>query len=75
MRADPACVEEDRRRAIGRAVGEARAGDTVLIAGKGHETVQEVGGRREPFDDREVAREALRRRAAGTADAGGEAAA
>ena len=50
----------DRREAIGWAVGEARDGDVVLIAGKGHETYQELaGGRREPFDDREVAREAL----------------
>jgi UDP-N-acetylmuramoyl-L-alanyl-D-glutamate--2,6-diaminopimelate ligase len=53
--------EVDRRRAIARAVGEAAAGDVVVIAGKGHEQGQEfAGGRKEPFDDREVAAEALR---------------
>jgi len=51
----------DRRAAIGRAVREARPGDVVIIAGKGHERGQEfAGGRKEPFDDVEVAREALR---------------
>jgi UDP-N-acetylmuramoyl-L-alanyl-D-glutamate--2,6-diaminopimelate ligase len=51
----------DRREAIERAVGLARDGDVVLIAGKGHEQGQEVaGGRRLPFDDVAVAREALR---------------
>ena len=48
-------------RAIARAVERARAGDVVVIAGKGHEQGQEVGGALLPFDDREVAREALRR--------------
>jgi UDP-N-acetylmuramoyl-L-alanyl-D-glutamate--2,6-diaminopimelate ligase len=53
----------DRRAAIERAIGEARGGDVVVIAGKGHETYQEVaGGVKLPFDDREVAREALRAR-------------
>jgi UDP-N-acetylmuramoyl-L-alanyl-D-glutamate--2,6-diaminopimelate ligase len=52
-------VEPDRRAAIAEAVGAARAGDVVVIAGKGHETYQEVEGRTVPFDDREVAREAL----------------
>ena len=45
----------DRRQAIGHALAWAREGDTVLIAGKGHETYQEVAGVRHPFDDREVA--------------------
>jgi UDP-N-acetylmuramoyl-L-alanyl-D-glutamate--2,6-diaminopimelate ligase len=54
-------VELDRRRAIERALESARAGDVVVIAGKGHERGQEIGGRILPFDDREVAREALRR--------------
>jgi UDP-N-acetylmuramoyl-L-alanyl-D-glutamate--2,6-diaminopimelate ligase len=50
----------DRREAIFRAVADAEAGDLVLIAGKGHEPYQEVaGGRKLPFDDAEVAREAL----------------
>jgi len=55
-------VEPDRKAAIALALGEARAGDTVVIAGKGHEQGQEfAGGRKVPFDDREVAREELRR--------------
>ncbi len=49
----------DRREAIAVAVGIAEAGDLVLLAGKGHETYQEVHGVRVPFDDREVARAAL----------------
>jgi UDP-N-acetylmuramoyl-L-alanyl-D-glutamate--2,6-diaminopimelate ligase len=49
----------DRREAIHRAVAEARAGDIVVIAGKGHEDYQIVGDERRHFDDREVAREAL----------------
>ena len=52
-------VEPDRRAAITRAVGLARAGDVVVVAGKGHEQGQEVGGTVLPFDDRDVAREAL----------------
>jgi UDP-N-acetylmuramoyl-L-alanyl-D-glutamate--2,6-diaminopimelate ligase len=53
--------EVDRRRAIARAVEAAEAGDVVVIAGKGHEQGQEFeGGRKEPFDDVTVAREALR---------------
>jgi UDP-N-acetylmuramoyl-L-alanyl-D-glutamate--2,6-diaminopimelate ligase len=51
----------DRRAAITEAVGLAAAGDVVLIAGKGHETGQEVAGVVHPFDDRTVAREELRR--------------
>jgi UDP-N-acetylmuramoyl-L-alanyl-D-glutamate--2,6-diaminopimelate ligase len=54
-------VELDRRRAIERALESAREGDVVVIAGKGHEQGQEVGGHKLPFDDREVARETLRR--------------
>jgi UDP-N-acetylmuramoyl-L-alanyl-D-glutamate--2,6-diaminopimelate ligase len=53
----------DRRAAIEHAVGAAGPGDVVVIAGKGHETYQEVaGGVKLPFDDRAVAREALRAR-------------
>ena len=51
----------DRREAIGAAVGEARAGDMVLIAGKGHEDYQIIGAQKFHFDDREVAREAIER--------------
>jgi UDP-N-acetylmuramoyl-L-alanyl-D-glutamate--2,6-diaminopimelate ligase len=54
-------VELDRRRAIERVLESAREGDVVLIAGKGHERGQEIAGTKLPFDDREVARDALRR--------------
>jgi len=57
----PVEVEPDRRAAIARAVADARAGDVVLVAGKGHETTQTVGDQVLPFDDRVVAREALAR--------------
>ena len=50
---------EDRQVAIFSAVHQATAGDVVLLAGKGHETYQEIAGVRHPFDDREVARAAL----------------
>jgi UDP-N-acetylmuramoyl-L-alanyl-D-glutamate--2,6-diaminopimelate ligase len=49
----------DRRQAIRSAVRWARAGDVVVIAGKGHETYQIIGGTTLPFDDRDVARAAL----------------
>ncbi len=52
-------VEPDRARAIADTLAAARSGDTVLIAGKGHETYQEVHGVRHPFDDVAVARAAL----------------
>jgi UDP-N-acetylmuramoyl-L-alanyl-D-glutamate--2,6-diaminopimelate ligase len=54
-------VEPDRREAIACAIGEAAEGDVVVIAGKGHEQGQQFADRTIPFDDREVAREALRR--------------
>ena len=57
--------EVDRRRAIARVIEEAEPGDVVVIAGKGHEQGQEFeNGRKEPFDDCSVARDALRLRAA-----------
>jgi UDP-N-acetylmuramoyl-L-alanyl-D-glutamate--2,6-diaminopimelate ligase len=55
-------VEPDRRRAIARVLDEARPGDVVVIAGKGHETTQEIGDQRLPFDDVVEARRALSRR-------------
>jgi hypothetical protein len=52
-------IEPDRRAAIRRALDVARPGDIVVIAGKGHETYQEIAGQRVPFDDANEAREAL----------------
>src|SRR3954468_7307321 len=54
-------VKPYSREAIARAVESAQEGDVVVIAGKGHEQGQQFADRTVPFDDREVAREALRR--------------
>jgi UDP-N-acetylmuramoyl-L-alanyl-D-glutamate--2,6-diaminopimelate ligase len=54
-------IDPDRRSAIARAVALADEGDVVVIAGKGHEQGQDVGGVVSPFDDHDVAREAIRR--------------
>ena len=60
-RAGPRCSRMgDRRTAIRRAVAMARPGDTVVVAGKGHETGQEIDGSVHPFDDRDEVRAALR---------------
>jgi UDP-N-acetylmuramoyl-L-alanyl-D-glutamate--2,6-diaminopimelate ligase len=56
-RASAVTVEPDRRAAISAALQSAAAGDIVLLAGKGHETVQIIGETTIPFDDRAVARE------------------
>jgi UDP-N-acetylmuramoyl-L-alanyl-D-glutamate--2,6-diaminopimelate ligase len=55
-------IEPDREKAIGIAMDEARAGDIVLLAGKGHENYQILADRTLEFDDRAVARRALRER-------------
>jgi UDP-N-acetylmuramoyl-L-alanyl-D-glutamate--2,6-diaminopimelate ligase len=54
----------DRRQAIAHALALARPGDIVCVAGKGHETTQEIAGKFHPFDDRLVVQEFLQRRAA-----------
>lgn len=56
-------VVEDRATAIYRAIDEAHEGDVVLIAGKGHETHQEINGAKLPFNDVEVAKAALHQKA------------
>jgi len=56
----PYIAEVDREKAIRKALSEAREGDIVVLAGKGHETYQVLKDRSVPFDDREVARRALR---------------
>jgi len=60
MNERPFAVELDRRRAITLALDAATEADVVVIAGKGHETTQQVGDTYLPFDDREVTRAVLR---------------
>ena len=60
-------IEPDREKAIGVAMDEARAGDIILLAGKGHENYQILADRTLEFDDREMARRALRERGYGEA--------
>ncbi len=54
-------VDADRAAAIAAAVARAEPGDTVLVAGKGHEQGQDIHGVVRPFDDRKVLREAIER--------------
>ena len=56
--------EHDRARAITAALASASSGDVVLVAGKGHENYQDIGGERRPFDDADIVRASLGRRAA-----------
>lgn len=56
---DAAGVEPDRARAIGMAIAGASADDTILVAGKGHETYQEIGTERHPFSDQQVVQACL----------------
>ena len=67
----PYLVEVARERAIEKALGSAREGDVVVIAGKGHETYQILKDRTIPFDDRQVARRVLGELGFGVARAGG----
>ncbi|MEO7039090.1 MAG: UDP-N-acetylmuramoyl-L-alanyl-D-glutamate--2,6-diaminopimelate ligase [Candidatus Elarobacter sp.] len=60
---DRTAIELDRRAAIRRAIGDAEAGDTVVVAGKGHETYQILGEEARPFDDRDEVRIAFGKRA------------
>jgi UDP-N-acetylmuramoyl-L-alanyl-D-glutamate--2,6-diaminopimelate ligase len=62
----PSLAIVDRREAIEKAIRDAKSGDLVLIAGKGHEKYQVIGDRTLPFDDVEVARAALARRRSGS---------
>ena len=66
MSRSPDRCEPDRRLALRHAVSLARAGDTVLIAGKGHETSQTIGSERLPFDDRDVVIQEIARLAGGS---------
>lgn len=63
VRAENYLAVTDRAEAINLAVREAGAGDTVLIAGKGHEDYQDIRGRRIRFSDREIAEDAIRKSA------------
>jgi len=65
-------IEPDREKAIGVAMDEARAGDIVLLAGKGHENYQILADRTLEFDDRDMARRALQERGYREARAGNE---
>jgi UDP-N-acetylmuramoyl-L-alanyl-D-glutamate--2,6-diaminopimelate ligase len=62
-RPQAAAYERNRLAAITQALAQARPGDVVLVAGKGHEAYQEVAGVKHPFDDLRVARELLEMRA------------
>ena len=53
-------IIENRREAIRRALTMAQSGDTVVLAGKGHETYQEIKGVKHPFDEKEIVRELLK---------------
>ena len=52
-------VEPDRRKAIALAMEQGRAGDVILLCGKGHETYQEIGNETYPMDEREIVRSLL----------------
>ncbi len=52
-------VEKDRRQAIAKIIAAGQPGDLVLLAGKGHETYQQIGDEKFPFDDVQVVKETL----------------
>ena len=60
FRTDQVHIEVDRAKAIAVALDLATADDIIVVAGKGHEDYQEVGGMKHPFDDRKVALELLK---------------
>jgi UDP-N-acetylmuramoyl-L-alanyl-D-glutamate--2,6-diaminopimelate ligase len=60
MSSDNLFVEPDRRKAISAALAEAKPGDVVMLIGKGHETYQEIGGVKYPFDEREIVKELIK---------------
>ncbi|WP_045225340.1 UDP-N-acetylmuramoyl-L-alanyl-D-glutamate--2,6-diaminopimelate ligase [Methyloterricola oryzae] len=62
-------VQRDRRAAIAEALADARPGDMVLVAGKGHEDTQDIGGIKHPFSDRVVVCELLQAMGQGVSDA------
>jgi UDP-N-acetylmuramoyl-L-alanyl-D-glutamate--2,6-diaminopimelate ligase len=66
MQRDTVVIEPDRAEAIAHAIATAQEGDVVLIAGKGHETYQDVAGRRIPFSDVKLAERCLEKRFANT---------
>ena len=55
-------VEEDRKKAVSLAISMAEPGDILVIAGKGHESYQEIGSMRYHMDDRELVLEAIKKR-------------
>ena len=59
---EKAVIERDREKAIAYAIGNAESGDVVVVAGKGHETYQDVGGSRLIFSDANQVRLALQAR-------------
>jgi UDP-N-acetylmuramoyl-L-alanyl-D-glutamate--2,6-diaminopimelate ligase len=65
VRRDAVVIERDRAKAIRLAVGQAGVGDVVLVAGKGHENYQDIGGQRMAFSDASQVRLALQQRKKG----------
>ena len=61
MEHQPAHVEPDRRKAIAWALEHGQPGDVIVLAGKGHETYQEIGHEKRHLDEREVVRAYLER--------------